>query len=528
MTDLLLQIGASKLLLSLALAGGAWFLERARARPQEANLAWLLVLATLLVPAVFAVPVEVISRMGASAPPTGLVALSLDGGQGGGPSGAWPFTREQAKLALLLIWLAGSATVIAWSLAAAWRFDRLARKASAPATPDLQRLANELAKRLNLSFVPDIHTTGAHVSPMVWWTGGRVRILVPGDLLEGESRADIRWILAHELAHVRRWDHLVRWIEWLACAAFWWNPVAWWAGRRLKSSGEECCDALVMATFRPPPRTYAASLVNVIDFLSRPRALRAPIFANEAYWGGTRPIQRRIETIMRDRSRTATPRWIRGALAVLAVCVLPLGLVYCGPADAPPTAEATPEGYDPRADLVPEPIPLDESAEYPIQERATRDTDDGLPNDSDVDEEGPAEIEGQVDMDDVPGDQLHETPIAEPQVRLREVELRLRQAVESGEITPEQAEAEMVEVRQRVRLVDLDDTSEREIADLAPNYPELPDELLRAVEVGARLAEERARLHAQIDADQLTEDQAGQLYEEVLKELLGGLVGGER
>ena len=50
---------------------------------------------------------------------------------------------------------------------------------------------------------------------MTWWTGGRVRVLVPAGLCDELDLGRLRWILAHELAHVKRRDHLVRWLEWL-------------------------------------------------------------------------------------------------------------------------------------------------------------------------------------------------------------------------------------------------------------------------------------------------------------------------
>ena len=69
---------------------------------------------------------------------------------------------------------------------------------------------------------------------------------------------DWQWIVAHELAHVRRRDYLVRWVEWLACVCFWWNPVVWWAQRNLRAMEEICCDDLVLSTCtrnRSPMRT---------------------------------------------------------------------------------------------------------------------------------------------------------------------------------------------------------------------------------------------------------------------------------
>ncbi|MCY4572619.1 MAG: hypothetical protein OXF01_07420, partial [Gemmatimonadetes bacterium] len=58
MTDILLQIGATKLVLAVALAGVVWLVTRRAARPAIAHSLWLLVLGAMLVPAV--VPLRVL------------------------------------------------------------------------------------------------------------------------------------------------------------------------------------------------------------------------------------------------------------------------------------------------------------------------------------------------------------------------------------------------------------------------------------------------------------------------------------
>ncbi len=79
-----------------------------------------------------------------------------------------------------------------------------------------------------------------------------------------------QWILAHELAHVRRRDYMVRWLEWLACVCFWWNPMVWWARHHLRVNEELCCDALVVSSLKPRPHTYADSLLTAVECLACP------------------------------------------------------------------------------------------------------------------------------------------------------------------------------------------------------------------------------------------------------------------
>jgi len=208
---------------------------------------------------------------------------------------------------------------------------------------ELLHVATEVGRRLELARMPQVNTTTAHVSPMVCWTGGRVRLVIPSFLLSSLERNELRAVLAHELAHVRRRDHLVRWIEWLACSAFWWNPVAWWARRELRSAEEASCDALGAAAVQSTPRDYARSLLQVLDVMSAVPSPATPTFASGVTSGrGSDSLERRLKTLVSGRSSDRSPRWVRSAGAVAAVCLLPLGLVYCASTD-PTTTKALEE-----------------------------------------------------------------------------------------------------------------------------------------------------------------------------------------
>jgi len=328
MTDVILQIGASKLAISIGLAGVAWVAARRRGNPSLAHGLWLLPLAVLLVPPFVSVPV-----WSAGADRAGPVAAigfleAQPTPSAGAILVAW--LRDGGKEGLVWLWLLGTATVLGWTLVRTLRFHRSLLRTSEPAPAEVQRLAREVARGLGLSAAPAVYATRVPLSPMVWWAGGKVRVLLPSTLLADMDESELRCILAHELAHVRRRDHVVRWLEWLACAAFWWNPVAWWARRRLRASEELCCDALAVAAIEAEPRTYAGALLRVVDFVSKTPAPGPLTFASTIdRCGRASRLERRFRVIMTNRTSTPMPRRLRVALRCGAVCLLAGGLVYC-------------------------------------------------------------------------------------------------------------------------------------------------------------------------------------------------------
>ena len=322
MTDFLFQVVLSNVFLSLALAIVAMAVGATTRRPHLAHLLWLLVLIKLMTPPVVTIPVvtipgqsdrTVVSMEDHSQPKLPLIENSAE---------TWLAVLDHGKRDLSLIWLLGSVFVFGWSLIRVYRFNRLLRLESEVAPQALQTVAARIANRLGLKIVPRIYTTTAHLSPMVWWVGGKVRVVIPAALFDQMDTRQFQWILAHELAHVRRRDYLVRWIEWLACVCFWWNPVVWWARYNLRANEELCCDALVVSSLKLKPKTYADSLLKAIECLACP-VNRPPAMASEINSGGF--LGRRFKMIVSDSPNQSYSRWLQACVLMCALVVLPLG-----------------------------------------------------------------------------------------------------------------------------------------------------------------------------------------------------------
>jgi len=125
--------------------------------------------------------------------------------------------------------------------------------------------------------------------------------------------------LIHELAHLRRRDHWVRWLEMLATGLFWWYPLVWLARRQLREAEEQCCDAWGVRVRPEARRTYATALVDALDFLAPTEA--PPVVA--CGLGQVADLKRRLTMIMRGGAPLGPGRAAGFLVACLAVVLLP-------------------------------------------------------------------------------------------------------------------------------------------------------------------------------------------------------------
>jgi beta-lactamase regulating signal transducer with metallopeptidase domain len=332
----LLEVGLSNAVAATLLAVVAAAGSRICRRPAVVHGLWLLVLVKLLTPPLVRIPVP--WQAGAPAPPALTQADTLPSAQPmafdraaliaqlqsleQSPPYADKEPTPPAALAVetvALCWLAGSVMWFGWTAAYLMRFRRLLRHA-APVPAELQRKVEELARRLGLRRVPSLALVPGQLSPMVWSLFGRPQLLFPARLLEGLSPLQRDTLVLHELAHLARRDHWVRWLELLASGCYWWLPVLWLARRGLHAAEEECCDAHVTRGLPDSGRDYALALVHTLAFLS---PARAALPATASGVGAVPQIKRRLTMILRDRPSPTLSRLGGAALLALALLWLP-------------------------------------------------------------------------------------------------------------------------------------------------------------------------------------------------------------
>jgi TonB family protein len=200
--------------------------------------------------------------------------------------------------------------VILLSLRLAWGSRQVAvlRRSGEPAEGPVLAAAAALGARLGLARPVRLLITSLAEGPSV---AGWIRpvILLPAATLAGLTPEQLEAVLAHEFAHIRRYDYLVNVLQMVVENLLFYHPAVWWTSARIRLERELCCDDLAVSVCGDPV-CYARALTK----LERLRAL-AP---NMVLGSTDGPLLYRIRRITEAGSERFGPSRLP---AILALCV---------------------------------------------------------------------------------------------------------------------------------------------------------------------------------------------------------------
>ena len=179
---------------------------------------------------------------------------------------------------------------------------------------------DEQATCLGVKLQPLVATCERVAVPVVV---GVVRpvILLPAALLSGLAPEDVETILAHELAHLRRRDHLTIVVQRGLEAVLFYHPIAWWLGRRIDTFREDACDDLVLDS-GIDRLGYATTLLRVAELRTCIVEKRQQLAQLAVDGGHPSKLRRRIERIVESKSDPGVRvRQRRSGLALFTACV---------------------------------------------------------------------------------------------------------------------------------------------------------------------------------------------------------------
>ncbi|HET9803581.1 MAG TPA: M56 family metallopeptidase [Candidatus Acidoferrum sp.] len=152
----------------------------------------------------------------------------------------------QALPLLVEFWLAGVLFFALRTAGGLLYLERLRRAASVSVAPALLAKCRELQSRLGITrIIRFCECRWLDAPAVIGWF--KPVVLLPVRALTGLTEDQIEAVIAHELAHVRRFDAFVNLFQVFVEAVLFFHPAVWWLNKRVRAERENCCDDIAVA-----------------------------------------------------------------------------------------------------------------------------------------------------------------------------------------------------------------------------------------------------------------------------------------
>lgn len=215
------------------------FLTRRKFGSRWRYYVWLIALMFFFLPVTLPLPVNALSGVSEAISPAAAAVRFAAGpptAAAGTAAASAPLSwRELAALA----WACGAAALLLQRAWAALRFHRALRRTSRPVA-DRETLALFAACREELRIRRAVRLERCPLAGTPMLVGLlRPRVLLPDAPADPDA---LRFILLHELTHLKSGDLFYKLAGLAACVVHWFNPFAWLALRRINALCEPACD----------------------------------------------------------------------------------------------------------------------------------------------------------------------------------------------------------------------------------------------------------------------------------------------
>ena len=241
---------------------------------------------------------------------TGTPSISITPSRDIGAISPTPPDGATQMLPMMVIWIAGIIVCALFFLVSHMRRHR-EYKAALPLENDYVRLwlqKQKLRRSIQVLYSDRIN------APVTYGVLNPV-ILFP-KMTDWQDEAKLRYILTHELTHIKRFDILLKWLLTAAVCIHWFNPFIWVMYIIANHDIEMSCDeAVVWALGETEKSAYALTLIE----LEERKSGFAPLCNNFA----KNAIEERIKAIMKIKKSSL----LNIAIAIALVSVLTVGVL---------------------------------------------------------------------------------------------------------------------------------------------------------------------------------------------------------
>lgn len=219
---------------------------------------------------------------------------------------------------VLLVWLTG-VTLLSVRLAGGLGGLIWLRSHQSAIPVALQRRSQTIAWRLGLQHVRIRSSARIAQAAVVGFL--KPVVLLPASWLTVLPVEVLEAVIAHELAHIRRYDVWVNLFQRVVEAVLFYHPVVWWVSNQIRLEREMCCDDLAVQAIGDRGR-YAVALEEVGKLQIQVGVYATPAFTGEGKMNLLRRIQNVLGTTRKPQRELGWPSGVLAGVMCLAIVLL--------------------------------------------------------------------------------------------------------------------------------------------------------------------------------------------------------------
>jgi len=223
---------------------------------------------------------------------------------------------------LSLSWIAVSFVLALKLCMELYNVNQLPKTGTSPANETLEARFQQLVLQVGLKNTPRILISLKNDVPMaIGWL--KPVVLIPVSMLSGLAPAQLDMLILHELAHIRRHDYLVNFIQTLVELLLFFHPSVRWVSKQMRNEREYCSDDIAVHHCGNPV-AYAHTLADTASICQKRRHHSIPAMAMAASGGD---LKQRVVRLVDQNHHCASDNNSGKWLASIAIILSMVGII---------------------------------------------------------------------------------------------------------------------------------------------------------------------------------------------------------
>lgn len=235
------------------------------------------------------------------------------------PANAWYMEWMEYLSAISITWITIVVALALKLLIELYNVNKLPLQSCTPADIALQQRFNALITKVGLTRNVALLISGKTQVPMaIGWL--KPVVLIPFSMLSGLTPQQLDMLLLHELAHIRRHDYLVNFLQTLVELLLFFHPAVRWVSKQMRNEREYCSDDIAVK-HSGCSLAYAHTLADTASLCATHRQHSIPSMAMAASGGDLKQrVVRLIDGQQHCTKASDSGKWL-ASFTVLVVMI---------------------------------------------------------------------------------------------------------------------------------------------------------------------------------------------------------------